>query len=144
MDVEGGACTFGYNDVRISGSEGTLFSLSDNFKSKTSPYFRALLNYTFKGRHTVSALFAPLPITSSGDISFQNQSFKKGMQTTYIWKFNSYRLSYQYHIILRERFTLALGLTAKVRDAKIALRNRDVYAEKINLGLVPLVRFYAD
>lgn len=148
LDAEAGICRFGYNDVRISGTEGTLFSLSDDFKSKVSPFYRARLSYTLKQRHVISALFAPLQIKSSGTpsqtIYFQNALFQQGMTTSYTWKFNSYRLSYHYNVVLRERFTLGLGLTAKIRDAKIALQNNDAYAEKTNLGIVPLIRFYAD
>lgn len=148
LDLESGACRFGYNDVRISGTEGSLFSLSDGFKSKTSAYFRTRLNYTISQRHHVSALFAPLSIKSSGmpanNIYFAGKVFIKDVETAYTWKFNSYRLSYRYSFIQRPGFTLALGLTAKVRDAKISLSNGVVYAEKTNLGVVPLVRFYAD
>lgn len=148
LDAETGLARFGYNDVRISGKEGTLFSLSDDFSSQLSPYFRARVGYTIKNRHTLSVLYAPLTIQGSGipqnTIHFENETFQSGSQTDYTWKFNSYRLSYQYAFVKRERFTLAFGLTAKVRDAKIALDNGNVYAEKTNLGLVPLVRFYSD
>lgn len=53
-------------------------------------------------------------------------------------------MSYQYHLIAKEKFTFAIGLTGKVRDAKIALQNSTAFAEKTNLGFVPLIRFYAD
>ncbi|PBQ30346.1 hypothetical protein CNR22_00735 [Sphingobacteriaceae bacterium] len=148
IDLETGICFFGYNDVQIPGKEGTRFSLSRDFDKTLSPYYRARVNYTFKRRHTLSALYAPLSVKSSGiissDLYFQNNLFKEGSLTHYTWKFNSYRLTYQYSFILRERFTLALGLTGKIRDAKIALANGDVSAEKTNVGIVPLIRFYAN
>lgn len=59
IDLETGAAKFGYNDVRIPGNSGTLFSLSDNFENKLSPYFRARAQYTFNKRHTILALYAP-------------------------------------------------------------------------------------
>lgn len=149
LDVESGVATFGYNDVRISGNEGTKFSLSDNFNTnKFNPYFRTRLQFTIGERHAVSALYAPLTIkgqgTSENDIYFQATDFKSGELMNTEWKFNSYRLTYQYNFIIKERFLMAAGLTVKIRDAKIALSNSQVTAEKTNLGVVPLVRFYAD
>jgi len=146
--VESGAATFGYNDVRISGKDGTTFSLSKNFNSKISPFFRARINYAFGKRHTVSALYAPLTLSSEGvlskDVYFQGQLFTSGKKAEYTWKFNSYRLSYQYNLVMRDKFLFAIGLTAKIRDAKIALRNQTTFAEKTNLGVVPLIRVYTE
>ena len=148
LDLESGAAAFGYNDVRISGSEGTQFSLSTDFKNNVSPFFRARVQYNIGKRHSVLALYAPLTIKSNGifqkDIYFQDVIFKAGYITNSTWKFNSYRLTYQYNIIVKEKILFAVGLTAKIRDAKIALSNSDMSAEKTNLGIVPLIRFYAD
>ncbi len=148
IDLESGAATFGYNDVRIPGNSGTFFSLSENFENKLTPFFRARLQYTFGKRHSISALFAPFILENKGvsskPIYFQNQLFTAGNEIQATWKFNSYRLSYQYHLIAKEKFTLALGITGKIRDAKIALKNASTSAEKSNIGFVPLIRFYAD
>jgi hypothetical protein len=148
LDAETGVCQFGYNDVRISGKEGTFFSLSNDFESKVNPYYRIRASYTIKKRHTLSVLYAPLTIKSSGvpvaDIYFQDEIFNRGVKTDYTWKFNSYRLSYQYNLVSRDHYTLGLGLTGKVRDAKIALANSNTYAEKTNIGVVPLIRFYSN
>lgn len=148
IDLESGAATFGYNDVRIPGNSGTLFSLSENFENKLSPFFRARAHYTFNKRHTILALYAPFVRKSAGvvpsTIRFQDELFEAGNKINATWKFNSYRLSYQYHLIAREKFTFAIGLTGKIRDAKIALQNSTAFAEKTNLGFVPLIRFYAD
>jgi hypothetical protein len=148
IDLESGVTTFGYNDVRIPGSSGTFFSLSENFETKLSPFFRARLQYTIAKRHSILALYAPFVWKSKGLINrsvyFQDQLFTAGDGITATWKFNSYRLSYQYHLIAKEKFILALGLTGKIRDAKIALVNSNTAAEKTNIGFVPLIRFYAD
>jgi hypothetical protein len=66
IDAEAGACKFGYNNVRISGKEGTFFSLSNDFERKINPYYRIRVSYTMNKRHTISALYAPLTIQSSG------------------------------------------------------------------------------
>ena len=148
LDVETGAAVFGYNDVRIPGNTGTTFSIADDLSSNPVPFVRARLQYTIGKRHSILALYAPLTIKSSGalaqDTYFGDQLFTKGADVRCIWKFNSYRLTYQYNIVAREKFILGLGLTVKIRDAKIALSNSGTSAEKTNLGIVPLLRFYMD
>ena len=148
IDMESGVATFGYNDVRIPGKGGTLFSLSKNFENGFTPFFRARLQYTIGKRHSILALYAPFVWKSKGftnnPVYFQDQLFIAGEDINATWKFNSYRLSYQYHFIEKEKFVLALGITGKIRDAKIALINASTFAEKSNIGFVPLIRFYAD
>ena len=39
VDLETGAVSTGYNDVRIPGDQGTLFSLKDDLISKTEFFF---------------------------------------------------------------------------------------------------------
>lgn len=148
LDLETGAATFGYNDVRIPGATGTGFSLSRDFEQRYVPYFRGRLSYTFGERHTVSALYAPFRLSSTGsfdqNVNFAGQTFAAGTETNSDWKFNSYRITYQYAFIRKTRFQLAAGLTGKVRDAEISLENDSVSASKTNVGVVPLVRIYAD
>lgn len=148
IDLESGAATFGYNNVRIPGNSGTFFSLSENFENKLNPFFRARLQYTIAKRHSILALYAPFVWKSNGSINkpvyFQNQLFIAGSEINATWQFNSYRLSYQYHLVAKEKFTLALGITGKIRDAEIALVSSGTAAEKTNVGFVPLIRFYAD
>ena len=60
FDLETGAVGTGYNNVRIPGDQGTLFSLKDDLVSKTEIFFRLRVNYTIKSRHTLSLLYAPL------------------------------------------------------------------------------------
>ena len=64
IDLESGAVFTGYNDVRIPGDEGTLFSLKDDLIPKTEFFYRIRLNYTIKSRHTISLLYAPLETIS--------------------------------------------------------------------------------
>ena len=52
FDLETGAVGTGYNNVRIPGDQGTLFSLKDDLISKTEIFFRIRVNYTIKSRHT--------------------------------------------------------------------------------------------
>jgi len=148
LDVESGAATFGYNDVRIPGAGGTGFSISDELDHPVQPYFRGRVQVDLGQRHSILALYAPLTINSQGSfdrtIVFEGQSFDANTPTDVSWKFNSYRLTYQFNIVAKDNLTLALGLTGKIRDARIALSNANASAEKTNVGFVPLIRFYAD
>ncbi len=148
LDAESGAATFGYNDVRIPGAGGTRFSISDELDHPIQPYFRGRVQVDLGKRHSILALYAPLTINSSGafdrDIAFEGQTFDAHTPTDVSWKFNSYRLSYQFNIVAKEKLTFALGLTGKIRDARIALSSAETSAEKTNVGFVPLIRFYMD
>ena len=53
LDLETGFVSTGYNDVRIPGNDGTLFSLKDDLIPKTEVFYRLRLNYTIKSRHTL-------------------------------------------------------------------------------------------
>ena len=145
LDFETGAVSTGYNDVRIPGDMGTLFSLKDDLVPKTELFYRIRLNYTIKSRHTLSILYAPLEITSEGrvsnDILFEEIVFPANTEITGIYKFNSYRLTYRYDIVQKPRIEFGLGFTAKIRDAKIALTSPGLLSEKTNVGFVPIINF---
>lgn len=145
IDLEAGAVFTGYNNVRIPGDEGTLFSLKDDLMPKTEFFYRIRANYTIKSRHTFSALFAPLEIKSEGsvpyDINFQGVVFPANTKIFGTYKFNSYRLTYRYSIVQKPKFEFGLGLTAKIRDAKIALSTPGLASEKVNVGFVPIINF---
>jgi len=145
LDIETGAVATGYNDVRIPGDQGTLFSLKDDLISKTELFFRLRANYTIKSRHTLSLLYAPLETESKGnvpyDILFEGVTFPANTDLTGTYKFNSYRLTYRYEIVLKPKFEFGLGFTAKIRDAKIAMASSSLESEKVNVGFVPIINF---
>jgi hypothetical protein len=145
VDVEGGAVTGLYNDVRIPGDGGTLFSLVDDLSTDPGPFYRLRLEYTFSGRHTVSALYAPLTLTAGGtapvDIVYEDETFIEGSKLDGSYTFNSYRLTYRYEFSPRGRWSYGLGFTAKIRDAAIKIESGGQVAEKTNVGFVPLVNF---
>lgn len=145
LDFETGAVFTGYNDVRIPGDAGTLFSLKDNLIPKTEFFYRIRLNYTIKSRHTLSLLYAPLEVTSKGsatnDILFEGVVFPANEEITGTYKFNSYRLTYRYDFIQKPSIDFGLGFTVKIRDAKIALHSPGLKSEKTNVGFVPIINF---
>jgi hypothetical protein len=147
LDIETGAVSTGYNNVRIPGDQGTLFSMKDDLIPKTKIFYRIRANYTIKTRHTLSVLYAPLEIKSNGnvanDILFEGVTFPANTDLAGTYKFNSYRLTYRYEIVLKPKFELGLGFTAKIRDAKISLASAGLESEKTNVGFVPIINFRA-
>lgn len=145
IDLESGLVFTGYNNVRIPGDKGTLFTLKDDLIPKTEPFYRIRLNYTIKSRHTLSLLYAPLETKSEGsvanDILFRGVLFPANSKIAGTYKFNSYRLTYRYDIVKKARIELGLGFTAKIRDAKIALSSTGLISEKTNVGFVPIINF---
>jgi len=145
IDLEGGAVWSGYNDVRIPGDTGTLFSLSEDLEIDPSAFWRARVEYTFGGRHTLSALAAPLEVEAMGrlgkDVDFEGTVFPEGTDVVGTYRFDSYRLTYRYEFAPRGRFQAGLGFTAKIRDAEVAVRSEEETATKTNTGFVPLLNF---
>ncbi|MBK6355095.1 MAG: hypothetical protein IPF46_17325 [Saprospiraceae bacterium] len=145
VDFETGSVFTGYNDVRIPGDSGTLFSLKDDLKASAKIFYRLRASYIFKSRHTLSLLYAPLETKSTGrfanDIFFEGVMFPANTDLNGTYKFNSYRLTYRYDIVQKPRFEFGFGFTAKIRDAKISLSSPNLYSEKANVGFVPIINF---
>ncbi|HQG56640.1 MAG TPA: hypothetical protein PK496_06500 [Bacteroidales bacterium] len=145
IDIETGLVFTGYNDVRIPGNTGTFFSLSDDLSAKEKIFYRIRINHSFGNRHDISVLYAPLTIVSSGiftdNVIFEGVLFQSGRDVEADYKFNSYRLTYRYDIIKRDKLEFGIGFTAKIRDAKIALRSGGIESIKTNVGFVPILNF---
>ncbi|KAB7728110.1 hypothetical protein F5984_20385 [Rudanella paleaurantiibacter] len=149
LDIEGGLVTgTRYNKVRILNQGGTLFNLAEDLRVQPQLFYRLRAGITLGGRHTITALYAPLTVRYEGafprDVNYNNVIFPSGQPITADYTFNSYRLTYRYHVIDRPRFDLGLGLTAKIRDANIALRTENGALETNydNVGFVPLINFW--
>ena len=145
LDLETGFVFTGYNNVRIPGDQGTRFSLKNDLIPKADLFYRVRLNYTIKSRHTLSLLYAPLETKSEGsvanDVLFEGVVFPANTELIGTYKFNSYRLTYRYDIVQKPKFEFGLGLTAKIRDAKIKLASSGAVSEKSNVGFVPIINF---
>lgn len=145
LDVETGAVFSGYNDVRIPGTGGTLFSLSEELQADPAFFYRLRVFYAFNPRHHVGALFAPLSIQSEGqlnrDLVFAGQTFPAQTPLAATYVFNSYRIMYRYDFFKKHNLELGIGLTAKIRDAKISVQSNGIESEKTNVGFVPIIHF---
>ena len=58
LDFENGLAVPGYNDVRIPGDTGTLFSLSEELNLDSSYFLRLRVGFQWKSRHGLSLLVA--------------------------------------------------------------------------------------
>jgi len=145
LDIESGAIITGYNDVRIPGDEGTLFSLTDDLNAKPTAFIRLRAGYTIKSRHTISVLYAPLNVKSDGSVAFpilfEGVTFPANTPINASYTFNSYRITYRYDFVKRQKFEFGLGFTAKIRDAEIALTSQGLASSKTNVGFVPIINF---
>lgn len=145
FDLEGGMVFTGYNDVRIPGTTGTLFSLAEELEADADLFARGRVSYPLGERSTIELLFAPLSIESSGqgdeEIRFEGIAFPANMPLEVTYRFDSYRLTYRYELHRDERLRIGLGGTVKIRDAEIHVRGEGLESKKTNTGFVPLINF---
>jgi hypothetical protein len=147
VDLETGFAFPGYNDVQVpNDSTGTRFSLTGVLDVETEFVYRARFGLT-TGRHWFSLLAAPLRLEGSGELRselrFADEVFAEGDLVDGLYRFDSYRLSWRYLLLDGSRFSLAAGVTAKIRDAEIRLESGGVSAATTNTGFVPLIGFDA-
>jgi hypothetical protein len=142
IHVESGAFYTGMNDIR-NGNNGTLFSLKNDFQTPVSPFFRLRVGYLSNGKDYFSFLYAPLKIVETGtiekDILFDGKNFKANLPTEVVYKFNSYRFTYNRRIINKDNFKFGIGLSAKIRDAGVSLKNSALLSENFTVGFAPLI-----
>jgi len=146
LAVEGSLAWQSRNEARIPGAGGTRFSIADLAKGPAADY-RVYLGYKIAERHELRALYAPFGVEGDGrlaePVDFAGSSFATGADTQAFYRFNSYRLTYAYHLDPVGDWRFAFGFTAKIRDAEIRLRQGPLEASKKNLGFVPLLNFQA-
>jgi hypothetical protein len=144
-ELEAGAVGTAYNDVRIPGSSGSFFSLSDDLGGETELFYRLRAGYRFGPRNEVMVLFAPLELTYQGSfqqpVEFFGEAFPAAQPIDATYRFNSYRATYRYYVRPEGKLVAALGVTVKVRDALIGLYSGELSAERTDLGAVPLINF---
>jgi hypothetical protein len=136
------------NDVRIPNETGTKFSLVDTIGSGPYGSFRVEAAFDLNERHGFRAVVAPLKIEDSGTLGdtvlFAGETFAPAEVTDAAYKFSSYRFTYRYRFYNGETWSWKIGITGFVRDARIALRQGDQFAEDTDVGFVPLVHLRGD
>jgi hypothetical protein len=147
VNVESGALFTDRNDIR-NGMNGTLFSLKNDFRTPVSPFLRLRAGYVFNEKNHFSFLYAPLRIVVNGtlekDILFDGKNFKANIPIEAVYKFNSYRFTYNRRIISKDNFKFGIGLSAKIRDAGFSLKNTAFLSGNFSIGFVPLVNLLAN
>ena len=149
VEVETGPVWQTRNDVQIPNDEtGTRFSLVESLGRGPAPAGRLYVSWNFNARHAVRILVAPLSVTGTGlvngPIAFAGETFLGGADVRATYQFNSYRVSYRYRLLQRERLDLRVGFTAKIRDAKVELEQGSTSARDTDVGFVPLINLAAD
>lgn len=145
LDFETGLYYFSRNVVRVPGATGDLFDLTDAVKREPAPFVRLRLEVALgkSRKHHVRALFAPLEKRGRGSLPeetlFAGGTFAPEVETTGIYRFSTYRLTYRYDLVQNERWVIGVGAAVLLRDAKIALEQGGHYREDTDLGVVPLL-----
>ena len=136
------------NTIQVPNPGGTRFSLCDDFEISSKIYYRIRLNFLLRERHQISALFAPLTLSAQGvtdhELIFQDTAFPAGEKVEALYRFNSYRLTYRYLLLNKKKLQLWMGITAKIRDAKILLSSENYQNDTTNVGFVPLLNLVLD
>jgi hypothetical protein len=149
LELEAGPVWQSKNDVQIPNTElGTRFSLKGLVGEGPWASGRVYFTWNINRRHGLRALLAPLSYTETGSfdtpVDFAGESYRPEVPTEATYQFNSWRLSYQYRLKDGDRWKLWIGVTAKIRDAKIELRQDQTTSRDTDVGFVPLLYFRAD
>ena len=109
---------------------------------------RLRAGYLSNGKNHFSFLYAPLKIVETGtiekDILFDGKTFEANIPIEAVYKFNSYRFTYNRRIINKDNFKLGIGLSAKIRDAGVSLKNSALLSENFTIGFAPLINLIAN
>ena len=148
LELEGGAVWQTINDVQIpNDATGTRFALDEVTGAGPWAAGRLYLSYALNARSSLRGLFAPLSVAERGvlpgPVDFAGTAFIAADPAEATYKFNSYRLSYRYLWKDGARWRWWIGFTAKVRDAKVQLRQGGTTATDTDVGFVPLLHLAA-
>ncbi len=148
LDVESGISWNTKNQIRFPNGDNSLADLldvTDELGTGQTFFYRLRGSYVINDRHVISALYAPLQFETKGQfnepIRFGNEIFDTQDQTTVTYKFNSYRLTYRYVFLEKEKIKIGAGLTGKIRDARVAFSTDAKTDETTDVGFVPLINF---
>ena len=147
VNIESGVLFTGLNNIR-NGTDGTLFSLKNDLSTPPSSFLRLRAGFLLNNKHHFSILYAPLKSLVTGTIDrnilFDGKYFKANIPLEAVYKFNSYRLTYNRRITENNKFKFGLGLSAKIRDAGTSLKNKELLSENFSVGFVPLINVLAN
>lgn len=148
LEIEAAAAWQEKNDVQSpNDASGTRFALDR--VTGGGPFFapRAQFSVGLAPRHELRLVVAPLEVKESGSldraVNFQGRAFAAGgVEAKY--RFDSYRATWRYSIHEDANWKWRAGVTAKIRDAEISLRQGGVTATRSDTGVVPLLHLYGE
>ncbi len=147
-ELETGLAFNSDNVFRFSNGENSnadRLNVTEELEKPQVWFYRIRAGYTINNRHTLSALYAPLSFEYNGSFSqayrIGDELFPANNPLTARYRFNSYRLTYRYEWINSGRWHFGLGVSGKIRDARIAVQNGTQISETTDLGFVPLINF---
>lgn len=144
IDIQQGKAKVISNFTSIPGDTGTEIDLGEGTVDSLRVYLSAMVNK----KHEIRLLFAPLKydneFVSDEEIFFNGVQFLAGQNTQTEYQFNSYRLSYLYHLESKGRVQYRIGFTGKIRDAYTLVRQNGVESKYENVGFVPLFHLGAN
>ena len=143
--LEAGTVWQNRNDFQIPPTlEGTRVFLGD-IDDGPFLHYRSELYARLSERHGVRLTVAPFSVSFNQridqPIAFQDTQFLANRDTDFNYTFNSYRLTYFYAFWGHGDRQLNLGLTAKIRQAEILVRQGALTQSFEDLGFVPLIYF---
>lgn len=146
IDLEWGAAWQARNDVQSPNSaSGTRFALDGVTGSGPFSAPRVQLSWRLNPRDDLRLVAAPLRISEQGTLAtavrFEGASFSAGA-TSAVYRFDSYRATWRRTFHESPDWVLKAGVTGKIRDAEISLRQGSTSATRTDLGFVPLLHFY--
>jgi hypothetical protein len=149
LELEAGPVWQSKNDIQIPNTDlGTRFSMKDLVGSGPWASGRLYFTWNINSKHGLRAMLAPLSYTETGTfegpVDFVGETYLPGVPTEATYQFNSWRLTYRYRFHHGDRWTWWVGFTAKIRDAKIELRQGDTTSRDTDVGFVPLAHIAAD
>ena len=144
VELEGGPVWQSRNDVEIpNDGRSTRFSLRDFVGSGPWPAGRLYVTWNVAERHGLRLLAAPFSLSETfiplRPLRFAHQGYLAGEPVKATYTFNSYRLSYRYRWHAAERTAAWVGVTAKVRDATVALVQEGTDSREDDVGVIPLL-----
>lgn len=148
VDLEWGAAWQGRNVVQSPNDDsGTRFALDRLTGDGPASAPRVQLGWTIAPRHELRFVFAPLRLSGSGGlegpVAFEGVAFAAGPAEAR-YRFDSYRATWRYTVHASGSTVVKAGVTGKLRDAEITLRQGGVTATRSDTGFVPLLHLYAE
>jgi len=142
LDLEAGPVWQTRNVFAVPGTTGTRISLAD-YDDGPFASGRATLTWDFSPRWSARFVAAPLAVnvdfTPTAPVVFAGTTFPAGQPLNAGYRFNSWRMSGYYRFPSSSPLSFRLGLTAKIRDARIDISGANGSAEKSDTGFVPLI-----